>query len=248
MKACSSCARTRSDCSNNLSVEWRCHPGNPGWHLLFLSTACVKVDYRTVTRGNQANQATVRAATVDDIELICRVGEQTFRETYSRYNDPASVDLYVERSFSATQIRAELQNPHSWFFILEERHAGDVSSTALGYAKLRIVDVPVEVSGRRPVELERIYVLRDYHGQGLGATLMSTAMDAARDLDCDVLWLGVWSKNEQAVDFYRKWRFEVVGTKTFMFGDDPQHDYVMQAQVASGETIRAKRERKASDS
>ena len=77
---------------------------------------------------------------------------------------------------------------------------------------------------------------------------MSHAMNVARDLDRDVVWLGVWSKNEQAVEFYGKWKFEVVGTKTFMFGDDPQHDFVMQTQVPAGDTIRAKRERKASDS
>jgi ribosomal protein S18 acetylase RimI-like enzyme len=42
------------------------------------------------------------------------------------------------------------------------------------------------------------------------------------------LWLGVWEENPRAIAFYAKWSFVVVGQKTFLVGDDPQTDHVMQ--------------------
>ncbi len=41
------------------------------------------------------------------------------------------------------------------------------------------------------------------------------------------VWLGVWEHNLRALDFYRRWGFETVGSHTFLLGSDAQTDLVM---------------------
>ncbi len=48
------------------------------------------------------------------------------------------------------------------------------------------------------------------------------------------LWLGVWQKNERAIGFYRRWKFETVGTQFFPMGPDLQEDWVMLRELGTG--------------
>ena len=57
---------------------------------------------------------------------------------------------------------------------------------------------------------------------------MRATLHEARERGCDCVWLGVWEKNQPAINFYRKWGFREVGTPVFFVGDDPQNDFVME--------------------
>jgi ribosomal protein S18 acetylase RimI-like enzyme len=83
------------------------------------------------------------------------------------------------------------------------------------------------VPDRNPVELARINIDLAYSSMGYGSQLMEACLEAARQLEGDTLWLGVWERNEAAIRFYRRWGFEIVGTMEFVLGDDMQKDYVM---------------------
>jgi ribosomal protein S18 acetylase RimI-like enzyme len=83
------------------------------------------------------------------------------------------------------------------------------------------------VPGCNPVELARIYIDLAYSSKGYGSQLVEACLEAARRLEGDTLWLGVWERNEAAIRFYRSWDFKIVGTMEFMLGNDMQKDYVM---------------------
>jgi ribosomal protein S18 acetylase RimI-like enzyme len=57
---------------------------------------------------------------------------------------------------------------------------------------------------------------------------MNASINEAKERGYDSIWLGVWEKNQRAIDFYRRWGFEEVGTHTFKLGTDPQNDFVME--------------------
>ena len=64
-------------------------------------------------------------------------------------------------------------------------------------------------------------------GKALGARLLTEAEAAARARGRAGLWLNVWQKAPQAIAFYRRQGFDIVGTNDFHVGDDPQLDWVM---------------------
>lgn len=81
------------------------------------------------------------------------------------------------------------------------------------------------------MEIERIYVAKEFQGKGLGRRLMTYAISAAMQRKKAYVWLGVWEKNEKALAFYRKNGFYQIGTHTFVMGDDPQTDYIMRKDL-----------------
>lgn len=60
---------------------------------------------------------------------------------------------------------------------------------------------------------------------------MLKCLEFAEENQHDTLWLGVWESNDLAISFYRKFGFEKCGEHVFMFGNDPQTDWLMQRNV-----------------
>jgi ribosomal protein S18 acetylase RimI-like enzyme len=44
----------------------------------------------------------------------------------------------------------------------------------------------------------------------------------------------VWQEAAQAIRFYQKHGFEIVGRSVFMVGDDPKEDWVMKQTLPQG--------------
>lgn len=164
----------------------------------------------------------VRLASISDAALLAELGERTFAETFAADNRPEDMTAYFAEAFGVTQQRAELVDPDSTTFI-----AG-VEGCAAGYAQLHAGAVPSLVTGARPVQLARLYVLREWLGRGVGALLMRRCIDEAHAAGRLTLWLGVWERNERAQAFYRKWGFKVIGEHSFQLGADTQVDLLME--------------------
>ncbi len=103
----------------------------------------------------------------------------------------------------------------------------------IGFCQLRVPRASPCVQARQPSEIYRLYVRREWHGARVGQALMQRALETARDLDCDVVWLGVWQRNPKAIAFYQRMGFSIVGEQVFPLGEDPQRDHVMQIGVAA---------------
>jgi ribosomal protein S18 acetylase RimI-like enzyme len=73
-----------------------------------------------------------------------------------------------------------------------------------------------------------LYVSAEAIGTGVGAVLMRSSIERARDSCYESLWLGVWEHNHRAKAFYERWGFVPVGTETFLLGSDEQADVLMQ--------------------
>jgi ribosomal protein S18 acetylase RimI-like enzyme len=92
-------------------------------------------------------------------------------------------------------------------------------------------DVRAAVTLLPTLEISKLYVLPDRHGDGVSVALMTAALDHARALDAAGVWLGVNQENTRAQRFYAKHGFERVGTKRFLVGEQLHHDFVMQRAV-----------------
>jgi GNAT superfamily N-acetyltransferase len=164
----------------------------------------------------------IRYGSVDDSKLLSELGTKTFRETFAKENTPENMDAYLRRSFSPEIQLAELSDPDVIFLIAESE------GIPIGYAQLILNSRDETIKGTKPLELRRIYADQGHLGKGVGKALMQGTIDEARQRNCDCVWLGVWEKNQRAIDFYRKWGFRDVGTHVFSLGDDPQNDFIME--------------------
>lgn len=168
-----------------------------------------------------------RYGTIEDAEMLAKLGARTFYDTFAKDNTPENMDAHLKRSFSPEIQFDELSQPNVIFLIVE------YENIPIGYAQLILNSKDEAITETRPLEIRRIYALQEYIGKGIGKELMKAAIDEARQRNCDCVWLGVWEKNQRAIEFYKKWGFREVGAHIFSVGDDPQNDFVMKLELTS---------------
>jgi diamine N-acetyltransferase len=169
---------------------------------------------------------TIRQATETDAHLLTDLGAQTFLEAYSDVKAAKDLNDYIITAFVKNDIEASIKNNEVIFLIA---YADD---EAVGYVKLRWDRGHVNLNAaKKNLELERIYVLCNFWKHKIGAALMTQAVQLSKNKNYDYLWLGVWQKNNRAIDFYLKAGFEIFGTKKFYVGDEENDDYVMRLKL-----------------
>ena len=164
----------------------------------------------------------IRHATSDDARMLSELGARTFYDTFAKDNTPENIAAYLKASFSPEIQFHELSESDNIFLIAE------ADTKPIGYVQLILNSKEESLHGTRFLEIRRIYAVQDQIGKGVGKMLMLVSIQEAKQRGCDSIWLGVWEKNPRAIDFYKKWGFQEVGTYTFHVGDDPQRDFIME--------------------
>ena len=74
-------------------------------------------------------------------------------------------------------------------------------------------------------EVLALYLLREYHGQKLGYTLLKKTVEEY--LDAETIYLWVLAGNERAINFYKKFGFDFTGAeKNTAFGTELQMCFI----------------------
>ncbi len=163
----------------------------------------------------------IQQAGLEDASMLAELGAKTFKDAFGAQNNPTDLEKYLSEAFTPEKMNEELADSESSFFVAY------LDGEPAGYIKLRTSKQPDCIEDPTPIELERIYVHQHCIGKGVGAALMQEAMRQGKAAGFNTLWLGVWKENQQAITFYKKWEFEVVGEHEFVVGTDVQHDHIM---------------------
>ena len=168
------------------------------------------------------NTITIRVAEPDDAATFAYFSRKTFYESFGEQNSKRDMEKFLTLQFSVKNLMAEVGRRHHTILLAYRFH------TLVGYALLREAKNPSEISSAvKSLELARLYVDKPFKGTGVGNMIMKECISQARIKGKEMLWLGVWHENQQAIDFYAKWGFNKCGSKIFILGDDPQIDWVM---------------------
>lgn len=164
----------------------------------------------------------IRVADVGDAGVLADLGRRTFHETFAAHNKPDDMDAYMAEAFAVGRVTAEIREPGAVYLVAE------APPKVIGFARLAPAAPPVCVTGPSPVRLVKLYVSADAIGSGVGAALMRSGIEWAKNSGHKSLWLGVWEHNHRARAFYERWGFVPVGVETFRLGSDDQSDVLMQ--------------------
>jgi diamine N-acetyltransferase len=164
----------------------------------------------------------IKEAIPDDIFRLQKIGRQTFSETFSDANTEENMEKYLEKGFSSEKLTAELNNPHSHFYFAE------INNIIVGYLKVNLGPSQTELKDKKALEIERIYVLKEFQGKKAGQLLYEKAIQIALQANAEYVWLGVWEENQRAINFYRKNGFTEFDRHIFKLGDDEQTDIMMK--------------------
>jgi diamine N-acetyltransferase len=164
----------------------------------------------------------IRTATIDDAVLIADISQQTFYETFAKDNTQKDMDIFLNEQFTKGKLILEVGAPENTFLLAYK------GPEVAGYVKLRDSKTPLQLKDVHAMEIARIYSMTHFIGKGVGKLLMQASIDYARQMQKQVLWLGVWQKNERAIEFYTRWGFEKFEETDFVLGNDIQRDWLMR--------------------
>ncbi|KRE68859.1 GNAT family N-acetyltransferase [Paenibacillus sp. Soil750] len=163
----------------------------------------------------------IKKCTLKDLDLLQEISVETFTETFKNQNSPENMNAYLKKAFNLQQLEKELSNLSTEFFFIY------ANEEIAGYLKVNTHDAQTEIMGNDSLEIERIYIRKNHHKQGLGKYLVNIAIERAVELKKQKIWLGVWEENESAITFYKKMDFVQTGAHSFYMGDEEQIDIIM---------------------
>jgi diamine N-acetyltransferase len=168
---------------------------------------------------------TIRELTVADIPALRDLAIKIYRDTFTDQNTPESMEAFLERDYSIESFQKEFAEPGSRYFFISD------GTRPAGYLRMRRNTEADHILGSNNIELHRIYIEKDYHGQRVGHELMQLAIDIATQGNYEWLWLGVWEHNPRAQRFYEKWGFEKFSEHIFHMGDEKQTDWLLRKEI-----------------
>ncbi len=167
----------------------------------------------------------LQRCSASDIEELAAISRTTFIDAFEKDNNPEDFKAYIDFAFDKSKLLGELKTLDTIFYLVYK------DADLVGYLKLNENDAQTDIKSEAGMELERIYVLKDFQGQHIGHWLLNEAKKLASVKKKNYLWLGVWEKNVSAIKFYQNHGFSKFGTHPYCIGKDEQTDWLMRFEL-----------------
>lgn len=181
-----------------------------------------------MAQKEKVNNPEIKRVTINDLDQLQEIGKQTFYEKFSSANTEENMKKYLDECFSVEKLTDEINDKDSEFYFSMLDH------NVIGYLKINFGQSQTELKDEKALEIERIYVLKEFQGKHVGQLLFDKAIQISKQKKVDYVWLGVWEENPRAINFYKKNGFIGFGKHVFKLGDDEQTDILMKLKLRDG--------------
>lgn len=149
---------------------------------------------------------TIRKATPGDADFLSDLAKRIYKEHYLYLWLPGGAEWYMEEyAYNSQKIAAEL-NTHNVEYYIASR-----DDQPIGYMKLVLQACLPGNEALQALEVERIYLFRQTSGKGIGRKLMDLAMDRAKQLNKEIIFLKAMDSGSGAIQFYQSLGYVVSG-------------------------------------
>ena len=164
----------------------------------------------------QKQPMTIRQATAEDIPLIRSMADVAFRDTYRDILSKEQIEYMMEWMYSEKSLAEQMTTEGHRFFIAE------ADGTGVGYASVSQDEEDV-------FHLQKLYVLPNHQGQGVGKSLMEEATRHLKQVHPQPLRLELnVNRHNRAVGFYRQMGLAILREGDFPIGNGYyMNDYIM---------------------
>jgi ribosomal protein S18 acetylase RimI-like enzyme len=155
----------------------------------------------------------VKVAGVKEAAVVALLGRITFTETFGHLFVEHRDDLskYLEATFNVPKIEHSLGASENAYWLAFN------NDLPVGFAKLKYPSPIGSIQQDDVAQLQKIYVLRDFIGKGIGKPLLHAVLGRA-EVKASAVWLAVLRTNERAIRFYETRGFLPLGGDTYTIG------------------------------
>ncbi len=141
----------------------------------------------------------INKASFTDKLLITELARNIYQEHYLHLWHAGGAQWYMEEyAYAEDKIEKELEDNNIEYFLAVE------DGVYLGYMKIVLTSTLTGYETIDALEVERIYLHKKGKGKGLGKRLMQVALQKARELKKDIIFLKAMDTSTDAIEFYKK--------------------------------------------
>lgn len=171
-------------------------------------------------------ELTFRPCGKNDLKELLSVARSTFYHAFIADNTPENMRLYLDNTFNVNTFSEDLELENTEFHF-----AYLMDNVLAGYFKLNRSDAQKGINDPEAIQLERLYVLKEFQRKKLGQQMLEKILEIARASGAKYIWLGVWEKNIPAIRFYERNGFVKFDEKEFIMGTEKQTDHLMKRNL-----------------
>ena len=147
----------------------------------------------------------IRKAQQSDIAALSEFAIKTYSAAFGHTFSDADLAAHLKRSLS----------PINFSRIIDDDVVllAEVGDRIIGYVQFGAANSSSDDD--KDQELRRLYVHPEFQNQGYGTSLMEAALRHPRMNGARRIYLDVWEHNHGAQRFYRRYGFDVIGTRPF---------------------------------
>jgi len=155
-----------------------------------------------------------------DTKQLAPIAKEAFLTAHGHSAPKKDIDKYVLENFSEANFEAELSNPENYYYLIY------YNNKLAGYSKVTLNTPNENITSENTTYMSRLYLLKEFYGIGLGKKLFDFNIEFSKQHNQSGIWLAVWTENKQAIEFYTKRGFKIVGRFDFKISDthtNPNH-------------------------
>lgn len=159
-------------------------------------------------------------ANVEHSELIAELAQQTFSESHVHSASKSDINNFILKTYNTEAIRKEFENNQVAYHLIYH------NEILAGFSKIELECPNINISDKNITKLDRIYLLKAFHGKQLGLKLLDFNIALSQQHQQNGIWLVVWTENNKAVDFYKRMGFKIAGAYDFQISEthsNPNH-------------------------
>ena len=137
------------------------------------------------------NQITLAYLDYDDLDALQVVSVVSFYESFIDGADPLDMQRYLQTQLTTEILAVELAQSTSKFIGIKDHQI------LIGYMKVN--------DEKDAIEIQRLYLLKDYQNKGLGQRLLDEANHYAKTKQKRYLRLAVYEKNYAGIRFSERY-------------------------------------------
>jgi len=143
----------------------------------------------------------LQKALIHEIVELQNICIESYSQIFANHWTGNGLELYLEQQFGHAQLNIELVDADiEYYFIVN-------NNINVGFLKLNY-KTSHELSEFDNCELEKIYILPQYSGMGIGKMAMTKTIEILKQKAKKILFLSVIDTNQNAIAFYENLGFE----------------------------------------
>ena len=163
----------------------------------------------------------VREATLADVNNLAVLKQQVYISTLAINGLIEEFSTYILSEYSVKNVGESLKDVNILTLLALYNNA------LIGCVDILLNQQCPILNIEPSIKISNFYILERFQSIGIGQKLLGKCMEVIKQMNYKKVWLPVYYRNQQAIDFYKRNNFIHIGEMDFVLGGNKYKNYIM---------------------